>query len=224
MESCFADWDTILEYLKVLLSWPPLTIGFLIFLCLRFRGQVGSLIDRIKRVKAFGGEFETNPSAAQLTAAEALPAPPTGTAQAVTLETNPSDADVAAKPTPAPEPIDVVSQDPAKAKAEILKWWSIAKWESVLNAIFGTQLRMLLALAQVPATGETLENLKPFYLEHVQHAGAFAVPQANFQNFLIGNFLMRIEGDRVFITQFGQQFFAHAAATYGAALNTMRAW
>jgi hypothetical protein len=44
------NWKLVLEYLKVLLSWP-VAVAFILFL---FRKELRSLLDRIKKLDAFG--------------------------------------------------------------------------------------------------------------------------------------------------------------------------
>ena len=198
MESCVANWPLILEYLKVLLAWPLLTMVVLTVALFSFRAEIRSLINRIRAFEGFGAKVDASPLAdAQGT--QSAVAPPLGKT-----------------------PLDEVSSDPAKASAEILKWWSIAKFEGVLNRIFGTQFRMLQVLAHSPTTGETVANLTPFHAEHLQLAGAIAVPFGSFFAFLTSNMLIRLDGaegpeQRVFVTQLGADFLKHVIATYEAA-------
>lgn len=64
---CKPDWKLVLEYLKVLLSWPVL-VAFILFL---FRKELRSLLDRIKKLDAFGISAEL----AERLASEAKPSP-----------------------------------------------------------------------------------------------------------------------------------------------------
>lgn len=223
MESCVANWPLILEYLKAFLSWPPMAVGFLVFVFLSYRPEIRKLINRIKGLEGFGGKLDASLAEQQATSEGTIPSPPP---EAVTVKAQgqpPSTkfgTPTAIQGSPSPQqPIDAVSSNPVTAKAEILKWWSIAKFESVFNVIFGTQLRMLVALSQQPVTGELLSNLLPFHLEHQTVAGAAAVPLGNFFSFLITNQLMRLEGEgatqKAYITEIGQQFLGHIIRTYG---------
>jgi hypothetical protein len=57
--ACAADWKLILEYLKVLLSWP-VVVGIGVFVGTRwFKSELSGLINRIASVKFPGGELVT---------------------------------------------------------------------------------------------------------------------------------------------------------------------
>ena len=208
MENCFANWQLILEYLKVLLAWPPLVAGFLLLAVWLFRNQIGELIDRVRSVEAFGGKFDASPLAEAQDAAKVQPAP-TATSASKT-------------------PLESISSDPAKAQAEILKWWSIAQYESVFNRIFGTQMRLLAALTNKIATGESMANLLPFYSEHQKLAATIASPMGSYFAFLTAQNLIRIEGvdpetQMVFLTDHGSGFLRYITTTYGTSAS-VRAW
>ncbi len=219
---CAANWPLILEYLKVVFSWPVVAGSLLLIALLLFKDEIRRLIDRTKGFEAFGGKLDAGLVQQQASSEGTIPAPPTTVAaSAEPPSTKFGTVSGTQGSLPSKSPIDEVSSDPVQAKAEILKWWSIAKYESVYNVIFGTQLRLLVALSQKPATGELVANLMPFYLEHQTLAGAAAVPLGNFLTFLITNELIRLEGvgdeQRAYLTIFGRDFLVHIARTYGNA-------
>jgi hypothetical protein len=76
--ACAADWKLILEYLKVLLSWPVVVgIGAIIG-TKWFKTELSALINRIASLKFPGGELITQQAkiAEEGATAEALPAVP----------------------------------------------------------------------------------------------------------------------------------------------------
>lgn len=200
--ACDFDWALALEYLKVLLSWPVLTGAIALTVIFVFRAELRKLIDRIRKIEGFGTKLDTGGSLAE--SQEAPQAPPTD-AEAV---------------------LDAVSRDPAKARQEILRWFEIAQHEHTLNLIFGSQLKLLTALAQNPGGVETMANLSPYYLEHQQLAGTIAAPLGNFFGFLIQRHLVSLDGDpsadqRVTLTDRGRNFVDHVAKQYA---GIVRPW
>ncbi len=79
---CQIDWNLVLEYLKVVLSWPPVTALLLVLFVRRFSSELSKLIDRVRGLKLPGGsevvlneieqqqEFATPPSLLFPSAAE----------------------------------------------------------------------------------------------------------------------------------------------------------
>jgi len=57
------DWELTLEFLKVLLSWPPLALAFGVILYLSFRKDISALLGRIKSGRLFGAEFDVSQKA-----------------------------------------------------------------------------------------------------------------------------------------------------------------
>ena len=54
--------NLVLEYLRVILSWPPLVIAALIYLLVSQRVSIAKLIDRIRGFNFPGGGVNTEPS------------------------------------------------------------------------------------------------------------------------------------------------------------------
>jgi hypothetical protein len=58
MENCYANWPLLLEYLKVLLSWPPVSLVLALVLVPTFGQPLKDVFKRVRRGKAAGIEFE----------------------------------------------------------------------------------------------------------------------------------------------------------------------
>jgi hypothetical protein len=235
--ACGVDWKLLLEYVKVAASWPPVILALVVVFTAKFQQNVARLIDRIKHAKGYGVEFDA--SHAQQVNPDALPNPPVSnvaapqrtttavaplTGLSAGLQSGAVGASAGGHPTPTSTqmPIDAVSSNPESAKREILKWWSIAKFESVMNLIFGTQYRLMLHLYNVPVTGETLDNARLFYIEHTRLATSTPIPEANFFSYLVHPGFLRMDGNRCFITEFGKQFVEHIEKTYGQVARVIR--
>lgn len=57
---CSIDWRLLLDYLKVILSWPFMGTALVVFIVLLFRQDLVKLIARVKHVKTPFGELETS--------------------------------------------------------------------------------------------------------------------------------------------------------------------
>lgn len=171
---CYIDWPLVLEYLKVVLSWPPLAlIGVLVFLW-RFGDHFAKLIDRIKEIKYPGGSA-TLEAAQQVESTKgladvSLPGP-------AALEHQPANAAIDRS-----FPADLVPLLPPNSHVEMAIEWAHRnpgpsvkdyvlqmlgyKGERTFNFIFGTQVDLLEYLRTSPG-GHTLADLVPFYDKHV---------------------------------------------------------
>ncbi|MFD0666092.1 hypothetical protein ACT80S_00085 [Ramlibacter sp. MAHUQ-53] len=240
-QHCYVDWAVLLEYLRLFLAWPFLSMVTVIVFLLVFRGSLHLLIGRIKSIEGWGGRLDTTPAERQAQRGS-LPTPnephgpgdePTSVAaiaSTTVLSTSDLPPQADAGPSHQGGRVDWLahySSDPTRAKAEILRWWTLAKYESVFNLIFGTQVRLIHALSQVPATGDTKENIHVFYDEHrgvARSMGVNPAPEADFFSFLTRDNFIRFEGGRVYITEWGQAFATHIATRYGPMALTMRAY
>jgi len=118
--------------------------------------------------------------------------------------------------------LDQIANDPVKAREEIAKWFAVAKHESILNRIFGTQLRLLMILEGKGHDGDTESNLRPYYAEHQRLAAGFnmpASPAPDFVAFLTSvNGLVRreeVEGSaKYYITLGGLGFLLYVRGAY----------
>lgn len=63
------DWDLILEYLKVLLAAPVMGVVVILFMCILFKMEIRSLLNRAFNLKLPGG-FEVSASQARISAQE----------------------------------------------------------------------------------------------------------------------------------------------------------
>ena len=192
---CYVNWPMILEYLKVLLSWPPIVAVLVILIVKRFQIPITALLTRIRSLRGLGTEVQLGEAAAQ-------------------------QAEAAKKP--AGETEDLLNQnssDPVRARAEILRLWRLYNFERWFNVIFGTQMRLLEHLRLVGKAGEKVTELDKFYIEHQQSAGDVQSTLTNYFDFLRQTGLIEgfTDGDlpKVRLTEDGILFLAYIRQTYG---------
>ncbi len=234
MENCFANWQLILEYVKVVLSWPAVTLLVLAYVLRSFREEISALIRRTKEADVFGQRVQF----AQDQDVSTIPKPPPAAGLAAELTGSGVPATGAVASSSAPSAGSTVTADhsgetgaqtpeeiarhPVQAAQVIRYWWATAKHESLLNRIYGTQFRVLTILEAKDAAGETLANLSPFYTEHERlSAGAMvpASPVPDYIAFLTSmTGLARMEGAgdsaKFFITPAGKGFLEYVRHSY----------
>jgi hypothetical protein len=136
--------ELILEYLKVILTWPAVTAVVVLWCVKRFGSQIGDLLTRLATIRLPGGtelSIPQLPSAPEKKGAEVLPEVP--------KEDEPAAPDVGA-------PAEVVQQKLNAERARAYLWeyrylnlFLVAKTQRVLEW-FGT-----LTVATTPATYDT---------------------------------------------------------------------
>ncbi|WP_435465196.1 hypothetical protein [Variovorax sp. GB4R4] len=186
----------ILEYIKVVLSWPPMAVLLVWILLPTFGVPLATLLKNIRKGKAAGIEFEVDPEKQQGSA------PP---------------------PLVAEDHLGRIAADPKAAKAEILKWWTAAVAENNFHKIYGTQMRLMEHLANRPNGADSEGNLLPFHLEHLKLVEAASNPIApgywtQYFGFLLHTeYVERVaDSNQVRLTPLGQEFLRYIRSTWGA--------
>lgn len=195
MTDCYANWAMLLEYLKVAFSWPTVTLVVVLLLAKRFQAPVAGMLARVKSWKGWGTEVELGDGGAQ---------------------------QIEAAKKPADENEDLLTQnsnDPVRARNEILRLWRLYNFERYFNVIFGTQMRLLEHLRKMGQTGEQVTELERFYTEHQTLAGESQSTQESYIAFLKQTELIEffVDGDvpKARISETGIMFLAYILQTYG---------
>lgn len=183
MTGCFVDWKLLLEYFKVVWSWPTLVLVLAWVLTNRFRGEVAGFINRIREIKYPGGAVDSSAAVAKQadaqptsTAFDALAAPePHAPAVNTQIAPDVADGDLVKQQAV----LEHVQQNPGPTVTEFWRISRAYQYERVYNLIFGTQLGFLDFLATNPAQPRPLTDANPFYEVHSQK-----VPSPNFAGWL----------------------------------------
>jgi len=193
MDNCYANWPLVLEYLKVLLSWPPIVLILVIALMPKFVEPVATKIRALIKAKAAGTEWEfaqesqkvePPPVAGQL----GMPQGDEPGQPDQEQGSNASAVDPIPNQAPNEDPLAEIVTNPEKARAEILKWWTVAASEQTFSVVYGTQIAMLhhLRLKASQGIGEAEDNLLQFYSAHKERAAEAALPAAATWNDYLG--------------------------------------
>ena len=237
---CTANWLLILEYLKVLLSWPPIVALLGILTLMLFREQIGDLIRKIKLFKGLGIQAEMDVVALQAGSppAEILPSAPNTLELASAMESGSSlTASLSVEPSPDTLEIPLTPEEelerklrnvvhhPDLAYAEIKRLKEVAHFEWLWARIITSQVRLLSSLSLAGSSGMRLDDM---FLTHLQFSKKLPEPQRlpmrAFLRFLVDNRLIEAtpKGDDGFshfvISPYGKAFLAHVSAEYGGVI------
>lgn len=222
---CTIDWAMLLEYLKVVLSWPP--IAFLIALLVlgRFRSAIDDFLKRLVEGNIFGQVFKAVPPSQQAVpsgatenrlavAAEVAPAPNNAAVQEVAENLPP---ELAGDPH-APAAVAYVRANPAQTVIEYKRVLFAYNAERLFIRIYGTQVALLEYLASKPGDTVPLAELVKFHEEHQQKAGSTDYQLREYVSFLVGFGVVAVSGvENAFeyrITQHGVEFLSYIKANY----------
>lgn len=226
---CVLNWELLLEYLKVLFSWPPIALVIAIIFVSRFRGAIDDFLNRVIEGNILGQAFKAVPPRQQpggtaatedrlAIAAEAHPQP-TNVAQQVT---EPLPTELANDPL-APAAIAYVKSNPAQTVIEYKRLLFNLNAERLFNRIYGTQIAMLEFLASQADKTASLMRLAQFHEEYLRKAGSPDYQVRDYVNFLVGYGVVAISGpehaQEYKITQHGVEFISYIKANYAATWN-----
>jgi hypothetical protein len=217
----------LLEYTKVLLSWPPIALVIAVLLITRFRGAIDDFLKRIVEGNIFGQAFKAVPPPPQQTApagatedrlalaAEAAPHPAVG-AQAEQAP-GPLPPELAGDPL-APVAVAYVRSNPAQTVIEYKRVLFAYNAERLFMRIYGTQIALLEFLAARPNEPASLAEFAPFHDQHQQKAGTTEYQLRDYVNFLVGFGVISVAGQEsayvYSITQHGVEFLSYIKANY----------
>lgn len=220
---CEIDWKILLEYLKVILSWPP--IALVIAMLLIPRGAIGDFLKRVVQGNFFGQEFKA-----------VLPTQQTEgnvTEDGLTLaaKNNPQTqqetvvlpAELANEPY-AQEAVNYVRNNPVETVIEYRRLSFNYNAERLFASIYGTQISLLEFLASNPETPSNLGALVQFHDDHQRRTENTNYQIRDYMNFLISQGVVKVSGEenahQYYITEHGIQFLSYIKANYPLIWNT----
>lgn len=227
---CDVDWQLVLEYLKVFLSWPPIALLIAIVFVARFRSAIDDFLKRLVEGNVFGQVFKAVPPSQK--------ADPPGAAEnrlAVAAEAAPLAAavvdqgagerlppELAGDPL-APAAVAYVRNNPAQTVIEYKRVLFAYNAERLFTRIYGTQIALLEYLAGKQGVAVPLAELAKFHEEHQQKSGRTDYQIRDYINFLASFGVVATSGkENAFeyrITQHGVEFLSYLKANYPADWN-----
>lgn len=196
---CVIDWELMLGFLKVFLSWPVVTLILGLIFIFIFKGQISNLLGRVTEGDVYGMKFK----------ASTLQDSASGTKLEPVRLSN--------------DQIKWISDNPDKAFEEYTKVFNFYRWERAMNFIYGTQIDLLESLSNKADLGELYVNLGYFHVEHQRRAGSTAYQMSDYLNFLVQQGFIVSEGVnsnlKIKISPDGLNFLSYIKSAYPDAWN-----
>lgn len=227
---CTIDWAMLLEYLKVLLSWPPVAFLIALLFVARFRGAIDDFLKRLVEGNIFGQVFKAVPPAQQSIPAGATEdrlavaaeAAPQVSAAAVQVAVGQLPPELAGDPL-APAAVAYARSNPAQTVIEYKRVLFAYNAERLFVRIYGTQIALLEYLTLKGGASVPLAELTQFHDEHQKKSGSGEYQLREYVNFLVGFGVIAVSGPEnsyeYRITQHGAEFLSYIKANYPAYWN-----
>lgn len=228
---CSIDWLVLLEYVKIIFSWPPIALIIALFLGTRFKTSVDNLMQRIVGGEILGQRFTAAAPNQQSNTApgtidklmEAANRPTNSiTAENVTTEEINSHPELSGDPN-AVNAVNYVKTHPIETVIEYKRVVFAHTSEKLFKTIFGTQIELLEYLQSMPDKIITLAELTRFHNEHQRKADRTDYQITEYINFLSNNGVIRVSGpenaQEYKISENGIKFLSYLKANYPEAWN-----
>ena len=223
---CELNWALLLEYVKVILGWPPIALVITIVFFSRFRVAIQGFLNRTIEASVFGQTFKASPPIEQQR--EVKGAGEDRLAQAAEAQTTQGTESAVLPPELQNDPqaqmaINYVKSNPVQTVVEYKRLLFGYNCERLFNSIYGTQISLLEFLASRPAETFTLPEIAPFHSAHQGLVGQTEYQLRDYMNFLLVFGVIVAEGTpdslRYRITQHGVEFLSYIKANYPSAWN-----
>jgi hypothetical protein len=231
---CEVNWLLMLEYLKVLLSWPPIALVIAIIFITRFRAAINDFLNRLIEGNIFGQTLKAAPphqipvevGVAEDRLMQAAAAKSDGGAPTQAQETIQLPPALANDPH-AQAAVAYVRNNPAQTVIEYKRILFSYNSERLFNLIYGTQVALLEFLAFRHDQSTTLPQIAQFHREHQAKSGQSDYQLRDYVGFLVSYGVVSVEGSpdqQVYkISQHGVEFLSYIKASYPLVWN-QRAW
>ncbi|NQE47593.1 hypothetical protein [Herbaspirillum rubrisubalbicans] len=223
------NWVLLLDYLRVVLSWPPMALIIALVAMFKFKSAIDDLLKRIIGGKFLGQEIQVAPP--QVAPQGSVTAPdnlvPTQLADAPVSDATASGVPHLSGEEPLPpelanDPraraaISWVRANPVQTVIEYKKVSAELSSERLFMRIFGTQISLLAFLASRNGEPVSALVLSIYHGEYQRLSGNAEYPFERYMDFLVGaGALEKIEGDipQYRVTQFGVDFLGYIKAQY----------
>ncbi len=224
---CSVNWNLLLEYLKVFLSWPPVALLVAFLFIARFKSAIDDFLKRLVEGNIFGQAFKAVPPSqkadtagvAENRLAAAADAAPLAENQNLPAQLPP---ELVGDPA-APAAVAYIRANPAQTLVEYKRVLFSYNAERLFTRIFGTQIALLEYLSFKSGVAVPLAELGKFHEEHLQRSGRNDYQIRDYINFLTNFGVIAASGaENAFeyrITQHGVEFLSYIKANYPADWN-----
>lgn len=225
---CNINWLTLLEYLKVLLSWPPIVLIISLIAFSKFHDSIKDLMRRVIEGSFLGNSFKATPQLEQQlnVNVESKNDPNLASiANTSPIKYNEQDElppELTDDPL-AKKAIDFVKENPVQTVIEYKNLSKYYGFERTFNLIYGTQVSILEFLSTAPDKIFSQEDLVSYYHLHQSLANNHKSSVDDYFNFLIRFGLLISTGPsdkRYFqISHLGREFLVYIKKNYSLIWN-----
>lgn len=206
MQACYVDWQMVLEFSKVLVSWPVVVSGVFTALLWNFRPNIAKLIDELKGVDSPVGSFHRVPNP--------MPPPDPLASAAAGVQAQPGTRPNTTLPhhlqgtTQGEQLLAYVITNPGPTIGEYDRLRVAFLSERLLRGIYGTQVELLENMVST-GSSKSYAELATAHRKYVAKSGNSAYTVESYVSFLVNSQL--IEKDpadqaRYRATEFAVQF------------------
>ena len=197
--------NIVLQYLKVFLSWPVITLALVIFFIKLFKDPISDFIRRLIKGEAYGVKFQASSPAEQKKEAEKKEAEEIPQIQSEN------------------ELERYVKDNPKEAIKNIIDISRKFRFERIFNIIYGTQINLLVHLNTKGETGDKYINLFSYYNDYIARSRLYSAKIEDYFGFLHSMQLIEFFGEgtnfSVRITPEGAHFLSYIRSECPATFN-----
>lgn len=222
---CELNWALLLEYLKVILGWPPIALVIAIVFLLMFRIGIRDFLNRAIEANVFGQTVKASPPVEQQQEVKGVEENRLAqAAEAQTTQSSESDALLRLNNDPQAQiAINYVKSNPGQTVVEYRRLLFGYNCERLFNSIYGTQISLLEFLASRPTEIFTLPEIALFHTNHQALVGRTEYQLRDYINFLQVFEVMAAvstpNNQRYKITEYGLEFLSYIKSNYPSAWN-----
>ncbi|MBO9535214.1 hypothetical protein [Herbaspirillum sp.] len=226
----------LLEYLKVVFSWPPMAVVITLFAVFKFKAAIDDLLSRIVSGKILGQEIHAAPPKdapqGSVNAPDVLVPPvpdfvaPVGVGVALRDEPAVNEPHPPAEEPLPPELVNdpharaaiaYVRENPAQTVIEYKKVMTALSSERLYVRIFGTQISVLVFLSSRNGGPVSAPALSAYHEEYQRLSDNMEYSFESYMDFLVGaGAVEKVEAavPQYRMTPFGVEFLAYIRAQY----------
>jgi hypothetical protein len=225
---CEVNWPLLIEFFKIVLGWPPVALAIALLFFWRFRVAIHGLLGRVTEGSLLGQTFKAAPPSEQRK--ELIGAPVDRLAKAAEAHATRDNAAPGEQVSLPPElqndpharnAVAYIRNNPTEVLIEYKRLLFSYNSERLFNAIYGTQISLLVFLASRPTEAVAVPELATFHATHQVSVGRTDYQLMDYLGFLSSFGVIAPEGtpERVSyrITQSGVEFLSYIKAAYPTA-------
>ena len=187
--------NIILSYLKVVFSWPIVTLIMVIIFIARFKEPISDFFRRLIKAEAYGAKIQASNPSEQKKEAEEIP-----------------------QIQPESEIESYIRDNPQEALKTIINFSRGFRFERIFNFIYGTQINLLIHLSSKGELGDKYINVMSYYNDYITRSRLYSAKSEDYFGFLHSMQMIEFFGEgtnfSIRITPIGADFISYIRSEY----------